>query len=58
MSNEHARGAKLHKSTKDPKEKLEVITVSVETERGTRLESDHAREDGTSTQKTARAGWG
>lgn len=46
----------MHKSHKDPGETLEVITVSVETEKGTRLESDHAREDGSSTQKVTRAG--
>ncbi|KAI9803815.1 MAG: hypothetical protein M1825_001695 [Sarcosagium campestre] len=52
------QGAKLHKSTKDQTEALEVITISIETEKGTRLESDHAREDGTSSQKLTRAGGG
>ena len=49
-------GAKLHKSAKDPNEKVEVLTVSVHTERDTRLESGHAREDGTSTVRESRAG--
>ncbi|KAF2167818.1 hypothetical protein M409DRAFT_53781 [Zasmidium cellare ATCC 36951] len=50
------QGSKLHKSSKDPNEKLDVVTVSIHTEKGTRLESDHVREDGTSTQKTTRSG--
>lgn len=52
------RGDKLHKSSKDPNEKLVVITVSVHTANGTRLATAHTREDGTTTQKTTRAGGG
>ncbi|KAM3416882.1 hypothetical protein BST61_g8470 [Cercospora zeina] len=50
------RARKLHKSSKDPNEKLDVVTISIHTEKGTRLESDHVREDGTSTKKTTRSG--
>lgn len=35
---------------------MEVVTVSIHTEKGTRLESGHAREDGTSTKHETRAG--
>lgn len=50
------QGAKLHMSTKDPNDKKEVVTVSVHTEGGTRLESGHAHEDGTATSHVTRAG--
>ena len=49
-----SRGAKLHKSTKDTDEQTEVVTDSIHTEKGTRLESGHAREDGTSTKHGSR----
>ena len=55
-SNLRVRGTKLHKSTKDSNEQMEVVTVSVHTEKGTRLESDHAREDGTITKHETRSG--
>ncbi|SMR61354.1 unnamed protein product [Zymoseptoria tritici ST99CH_3D1] len=50
------QGTKLHTSTKDPNETQQVITLSVETAGGTRLESNHVRADGTTTQVVTRAG--
>ncbi|KAK6004807.1 hypothetical protein QM012_008669 [Aureobasidium pullulans] len=50
------QGAKLHPSTKDPGDKKEVVTVSILTEGGTRLESGHAHEDGTTTGHVTRSG--
>ncbi|KAF2150846.1 hypothetical protein K461DRAFT_296079 [Myriangium duriaei CBS 260.36] len=50
------QGTKLHKSTKDPNETEEVVSVSVLTESGTRLLSGHAQASGGFTTHTARAG--
>lgn len=52
----NCRGTKLHTSTKDPNETRRVITVNIETAKGTNLESNHARDDGTSSQHVTRSG--
>lgn len=50
------RGAKAHKSSKDPNETQDVITLAFYSHKGTRIGSAHAREDGTYTFQASRAG--
>ncbi|KAK2777403.1 hypothetical protein CKAH01_12088 [Colletotrichum kahawae] len=50
------QGAKAHKSSKDPNETQDVITLAFYSARGTRIGSAHAREDGTYTFQSSRAG--
>ncbi|KAJ0158569.1 hypothetical protein CTA2_11309 [Colletotrichum tanaceti] len=50
------QGAKAHKSRKDPNETQDVITLAFFSARGTRIGSAHAREDGTYTFQSSRAG--
>ncbi|RBQ86393.1 hypothetical protein VDGD_20757 [Verticillium dahliae] len=50
------QGAKAHKSSKDPNETQDVITLGFYSARGTRIGSAHAREDGTYTFQASRAG--
>ncbi|KAG9252509.1 uncharacterized protein F5Z01DRAFT_660851 [Emericellopsis atlantica] len=50
------QGAKAHKSKKDPNETQDVITLGFYSAGGTRIGSAHAREDGTYTFQSSRAG--
>ncbi|KAK2052811.1 hypothetical protein LY76DRAFT_650295 [Colletotrichum caudatum] len=50
------QGAKAHKSSKDPNETQDVITLAFYSHKGTRIGSVHAREDGTYTFQSSRAG--
>ncbi|EFQ28085.1 uncharacterized protein GLRG_03229 [Colletotrichum graminicola M1.001] len=50
------QGAKAHKSSKDPNETQDVITLAFYSHKGTRIGSAHAREDGTYTFQASRAG--
>ena len=50
------RGAKAHKSAKDPSDERKVITVGFYSSGGTRLASGHAHEDGTFKYWLSRTG--
>ncbi len=53
------RGTKLHKSTEDPNEEMDVLTVVVQAKKGKKdilLLSGHIREDGTFKTHETRTG--
>ncbi|KAL3429150.1 hypothetical protein BDV09DRAFT_180876 [Aspergillus tetrazonus] len=52
------QGAKAHKSSKDPTDDDDVLTIAFYSQNGTRLLSGHVREDGTYRLAESRAGKG
>jgi hypothetical protein len=53
-----ARGAKAHKSSNDPTDPEDVITIAFYSQRGTRFLSGHVHERGTYNLTESRAGKG
>lgn len=51
-----SRGTTAHRSSKDPSDPKEVITISYHTGKGSRLLSIHAHDDGTWNEFFSRAG--
>lgn len=52
------RGAKAHKSAKDPTDPEDVLTIGFKSQNGTRLLSGHVHENGTYKLAESRAGKG